>query len=134
LSQYLEGEAAKLLDVRQHPDQQSPMKMTYDASPFTNHPLDYNNLFDDDIGKHLGITIWSIANMHPHRLPKSSETVFESTACYLVLHTHPSLRLDMEHQIYYWIGSRSAMDKQACAAMHAVHLKDFIGAVSRSNE
>ena len=35
-------------------------------------------------------------------------------------------------QIYYWIGGESSLDKQACAAMHSVNLRNLLGATCRT--
>ena len=48
--------------------------------------------------------------------------------CYIVLHT----TVHEEHgnlnwAIYFWIGETATLDKKACAAMHAVNLRNFLG-------
>lgn len=35
-------------------------------------------------------------------------------------------------EIYYWIGQESSLDKKACSAIHAVNLRNFLGAECRS--
>ena len=36
-------------------------------------------------------------------------------------------------QIYYWIGQESSLDKKACSAIHAVHLRNMLGAEGRTH-
>lgn len=35
-------------------------------------------------------------------------------------------------EIYYWIGQDSSLDKKACAAIHAVNLRNYLGAECRT--
>ena len=39
---------------------------------------------------------------------------------------------DLSHQIYFWIGEESSLDKKACAAMHAVNLRNMLNAKTRT--
>ena len=34
----------------------------------------------------------------------------------------------LNHKIYFWIGERASLDKKACAAIHAVNLRNFLRA------
>lgn len=35
-------------------------------------------------------------------------------------------------EIYYWIGQEATLDKKACAAIHAVNLRNYLGAECRT--
>lgn len=35
-------------------------------------------------------------------------------------------------EIYYWIGQEATLDKKACSAIHAVNLRNYLGAECRS--
>lgn len=35
-------------------------------------------------------------------------------------------------EIYYWIGGESTLDKKACSAIHAVNLRNYLGAECRT--
>lgn len=38
----------------------------------------------------------------------------------------------MSHQIFYWIGEKSSLDKKACAAIQAVQLRNYLGALGKT--
>ena len=38
----------------------------------------------------------------------------------------------MDWKIYYWIGEKSTMDKPTCSAIHAVNLRNYLGATCRT--
>jgi hypothetical protein len=38
----------------------------------------------------------------------------------------------LKHQIYYWIGEKTTLDKGMCAAVHAVNLRNHLGATCRT--
>lgn len=35
-------------------------------------------------------------------------------------------------EIYFWIGDKSTIDKKACSAIHAVNLRNYLGAQCRT--
>lgn len=35
-------------------------------------------------------------------------------------------------EIYYWIGGEATLDKKACSAIHAVNLRNYLGAECRT--
>jgi len=39
---------------------------------------------------------------------------------------------NLEWEIYYWIGESSSLDKKACSAIHAVNLRNMLGADGRT--
>ena len=51
--------------------------------------------------------------------------------CYIILHSVIENH-DLSHQIYFWIGEESSLDKKACAAMHAVNLRNMLNAKTRT--
>ena len=40
---------------------------------------------------------------------------------------------NLQWQIHYWIGQESSLDKKACSAIHAVHLRNMLGAEGRTH-
>ena len=39
---------------------------------------------------------------------------------------------NLSWEIYYWIGERASIDKKACSAIHAVNLRNMLGATGRT--
>ena len=50
----------------------------------------------------------------------------------LVIQTFLEESGSLNWQIFYWIGADASLDKMACAAIHAVNLRNFLGAESRT--
>ncbi|TKR57749.1 hypothetical protein L596_030409 [Steinernema carpocapsae] len=94
--------------------------------------LDYSDLFDEDVGTYEGMWVWEIENFYPSILDEMFHGNFYEGDCYIVLKTFKDEYGNMDHTIYYWIGDKSSMDKVTCAALHAVSLRNHLGATCRT--
>ena len=94
--------------------------------------LDYSDFFDEDVGLLPGLTIWEIENFIPNRIEEGLHGKFYEGDCYIVLKTTVEDNQNVDWQIYYWIGSEAALDKKACSAIHAVNLRNYLGAHCRT--
>lgn len=58
--------------------------------------------------------------------------MFISSIC--LLHSQTSLddNGSLSWQIFYWIGQEATLDKKACSAIHAVNLRNCLGAEGRT--
>ncbi|CAG2160446.1 unnamed protein product [Oppiella nova] len=95
-------------------------------------PLDYSDFFDEDVGQLPGLTIWEIENFVPNRIEDALHGKFYEGDCYIVLRTVLEDNQNLNWFIYYWIGSQAALDKKACSAIHAVNLRNYLGANCRT--
>lgn len=94
--------------------------------------LDYSTIFPEEIGQFPGLTIWQIENFYPVMIEDSSyHGKFYEGDCYIVLHSEMDDAGNLSWQIYYWIGLDASLDKKACSAIHAVNLRNMLGADSR---
>ena len=94
--------------------------------------LDYNGVFDEDTGIDPGLTVWQIDNFYPVLQDDTLHGKFYTGDCYIILHSIVENH-DLKHQIYFWIGQESSLDKKACAAMHAVNLRNMLNAKTRTS-
>lgn len=94
-------------------------------------PLDYSEFFEDDDGHLPGLTIWEIENFVPNKIDEVTHGKFYEGDCYIVLKTFLQEN-QLSWEIYFWIGSKTSLDKKACAAIHAVNLRNFLGARCRT--
>ncbi|CAL8078768.1 unnamed protein product [Calicophoron daubneyi] len=94
--------------------------------------LDYSTIFDEETGTVEGIEMWELDEFYPKRVDDevAQGRVFDGD-CYIILHTKME-NDQLDWVIYYWIGSKTTMDKQSCAAIHAVNLRNFLGAQGRT--
>lgn len=95
-------------------------------------PLDYSEIFDEDAGQIPGLTIWEIENFLPNQIEEAVHGKFYEGDCYIVLKTSVDDTGSLTWQIYFWIGEKATLDKRACAAIHAVNLRNFLGAQCRT--
>ncbi|KAI6660052.1 hypothetical protein LOD99_14393 [Oopsacas minuta] len=109
-------------------------KLSWEDKLLKRPDLDYSLIFDSsqEIGTSSGITIWTIDQLAPCQVPSSCHGTFSSGDCYIVLYTFEEENLRTNWDIYFWIGSESSLDKRALAAIHAVHLRNFLGAKCRT--
>ncbi|XP_061404847.1 protein flightless-1 homolog [Lethenteron reissneri] len=95
--------------------------------------IDYSNLFIEGVGGRPGVEMWQIDNFYPTPVDDNMHGKFYEADCYIVLKTFSSREVsDQAWQIFYWIGSECTLDKKACAAIHAVNLRNFLGAKCRT--
>lgn len=95
-------------------------------------PLDYSEFFDDDAGQYPGLTIWEIENFLPNRIDEVAYGKFYEGDCYIVLKTSEDENQSLSWEIYFWIGGKAPLDKKACSAIHAVNLRNYLGAQCRT--
>uniref|UniRef100_A0A146KS58 Protein flightless-1 n=3 Tax=Lygus hesperus TaxID=30085 RepID=A0A146KS58_LYGHE len=95
-------------------------------------PMDYSELFDEDAGQIPGVTIWEIENFLPNMVEEAVHGKFFQADCYIVLKTSLDDSGNLTWQIYFWIGEKATLDKRACAAIHAVNLRNYLGAECRT--
>lgn len=95
-------------------------------------PLDYSEIFEEDDGQIPGLTIWEIENFLPNKIEQVIHGKFYQGDCYIVLKTYTDEHGQLGWQIYFWIGGEATLDKRACAAIHAVNLRNYLGARCRT--
>uniref|UniRef100_UPI00398F7FAA protein flightless-1 homolog n=1 Tax=Pristiophorus japonicus TaxID=55135 RepID=UPI00398F7FAA len=95
-------------------------------------PLDYSEFYTEDIGQIPGLMVWHIENFIPTQIDETFHGKFYEADCYIVLKTALDENGALSWQIFYWIGQEATMDKKACAAIHAVNLRNFLGAQCRT--
>lgn len=91
-------------------------------------PLDYSEFFDEDTGQTPGMQVWEIENFIPALVDEVAHGKFFEGDCYIVLKTSVEEQGQLSWDIHFWIGSKATLDKAACAAMHAVNLRNLLGA------
>ncbi|CAH0380666.1 unnamed protein product [Bemisia tabaci] len=95
-------------------------------------PIDYSELFEEDAGQIPGLTIWEIENFIPNQIEEAVHGKFYEGDCYIVLRTFVDESGNLSWSIYFWIGEKATLDKRACAAIHAVNLRNYLGAECRT--
>ncbi|XP_065846608.1 protein flightless-1 homolog isoform X2 [Oscarella lobularis] len=93
--------------------------------------LSYDDYFDENTGKELGLLVWQIENFIPVEVEQPLYGQFYSADAFIVLKTFRDEYGALDWNIYFWIGSDATLDKKACSAMHAVNLRNMLGAESR---
>ncbi|XP_029432030.1 protein flightless-1 homolog isoform X2 [Rhinatrema bivittatum] len=94
--------------------------------------LDYSEFFTEDVGQLPGVSIWQIENFIPILIDEAFHGKFYEGDCYIVLKTFLDENGALHWEIYYWIGQETTLDKKACAAIHAVNLRNYLGAECRT--
>uniref|UniRef100_A0A672Z1T5 Protein flightless-1 homolog n=1 Tax=Sphaeramia orbicularis TaxID=375764 RepID=A0A672Z1T5_9TELE len=94
--------------------------------------LDYSEFFMEDVGQVPGVTVWQIENFIPMQVEETFHGKFYEADCYIVLKTFLDENGALNWQIYYWIGQDATLDKKAGSAIHAVNLRNFLGAECRT--
>ncbi|KAM3916640.1 protein flightless-1 homolog [Leptodactylus fuscus] len=94
--------------------------------------LDYSEFFTEDVGQIPGVTIWQIENFIPIMVDEAFHGKFYEADCYIVLKTFLDDNGGLHWEIYYWIGQEASLDKKACSAIHAVNLRNYLGAECRT--
>ncbi|VEN43871.1 unnamed protein product [Callosobruchus maculatus] len=95
-------------------------------------PVDYSEIFEDMAGQVPGLTIWEIENFYPNRIVDAAHGKFYEADCYIVLKTSMDENQSLNWEIYFWIGEKAPLDKRACSAIHAVNLRNYLGAQCRT--
>jgi len=94
--------------------------------------LNYTDIFQEDVGNDQGVTVWVIENFLPVLVEEAIHGKFYDGDCYIVLKSFYDDTDMLSYQIYYWIGQHCTLDKKACAAIHAVNLRNLLGAEGRT--
>lgn len=94
-------------------------------------PVDYSEIFDEDDGTIPGLTVWEIENFLPNKINEVAHGKFYEGDCYIILKTS-MIDTQLDWEIYFWIGNNATLDKKACSAIHAVNLRNFLGARCRT--
>ena len=94
--------------------------------------LDYSDFFEEDIGQIPGIVCYEIDKFLPNLVDSELNGKFYEGDCYIILKTYLDNTNSLNWLIYFWIGTYATLDKQACAAMHAVNLRNYLGASTRT--
>lgn len=95
-------------------------------------PLDYSEIFEEDDGQIPGLTIWEIENFLPNKIDEAVHGKFYEGDCYIVLKTSLDDNGQLFWEIFFWIGAHATLDKKACSAIHAVNLRNYLGALCRT--
>ena len=95
-------------------------------------PLDYSDFFDTEVGHYEGLTVYEIENFLPNEVDEALHGKFYEGDCYIVLRTRMDDKENYDYEIFYWIGAEASLDKKACAAIHAVNLRNYLGARCRT--
>ncbi|XP_032994354.1 advillin [Lacerta agilis] len=75
-----------------------------------------------------GLIIWRIEKMDLVLVPPKAHGSFYEGDCYVLLSTRKSGSA-LFYDIHYWIGKRSSLDEQGCAAIYTTQLDDYLGGV-----
>ncbi|XP_059178446.1 protein flightless-1 homolog [Physella acuta] len=94
--------------------------------------LDYSEIFDEDVGQIPGLSCWEIENFLPNLVDEGLIGKFYQADCYIILKTFIDESNSLNWKIWYWIGSDATLDKKACSAIHAVNLRNLLGADCRT--
>ena len=95
-------------------------------------PLDYSDFFDTTVGQYEGLTVYEIENFLPNEVDEVIHGKFYEGDCYIILKTTLDDKGNLDWKIFYWIGSQASLDKKACSAIHAVNLRNYLGAQCRT--
>ncbi|RVE69257.1 hypothetical protein OJAV_G00076050 [Oryzias javanicus] len=94
--------------------------------------LDYSEFFLEDVGQVPGVSVWQIENFIPVQVDEAFHGKFYEADCYIVLKTFLDDNGALNWQIFYWIGQEATLDKKAGSAIHAVNLRNCLGAECRT--
>ncbi|TNN56812.1 Protein flightless-1 [Liparis tanakae] len=94
--------------------------------------LDYSEFYLEDVGQVPGVSVWQIENFIPMLVDETFHGKFYEADCYIILKTFLDDNGALNWHIYYWIGQEATLDKKAGSAIHAVNLRNFLGAECRT--
>ncbi|KAI0215973.1 Flightless-1-like protein [Lamellibrachia satsuma] len=94
--------------------------------------LDYRDIYDENVGQIPGLAVWEIENFLPNEINDALFGKFYEGDCYILLKTFIDDSGSLDWKIWYWIGNKATLDKKACAAIHAVNLRNLLGANCRT--
>ncbi|XP_070778826.1 protein flightless-1 homolog isoform X2 [Enoplosus armatus] len=94
--------------------------------------LDYSEFFMEDAGQVPGVMVWQIENFVPMQVEEAFHGKFYEADSYIILKTFLDDNGSLNWQIFYWIGQEATLDKKAGSAIHAVNLRNYLGAECRT--
>eukprot|EP01135_Chromosphaera_perkinsii_P000171 Nk52_evm67s32 gene=Nk52_evmTU67s32 len=98
------------------------------------HDIDYSGIFEDFVGNAPGVLIWRIENFYPALIEDDEIGTFYQQDCYIILCTMTTGKDGtLSHEIFYWVGGDTQLDKKTCVAMHSVHLKEHLNVAGRNH-
>ena len=62
----------------------------------------------------------------------SAHGKFYEGDCYIILHTYEDPQGALDWKIFFWIGDKATLDKRTCSAIHSVNLRNYLGALGRT--
>ncbi|XP_046856352.1 protein flightless-1 homolog isoform X2 [Xenia sp. Carnegie-2017] len=122
--------ALKMGDSMDSEAEEAPKKTNW-LSELKRPNLNYEAFFPDNIGQEEGLVIWHIENFVPVQLEDEFHGKFYTGDCYIVLKTEYDDTDQLVWDIYFWVGAVAALDSKACAAIHSVNLRNFLGSENR---
>ena len=127
----LAKEKEKLLERENHEMEANLKPKRWDEA-LEKPPLDYSDFFNEHTGQYEGLTVYEIENFLPNEVDEALHGKFYEGDCYIILKTTIDDKEAFDYKIFYWIGAEASLDKKACSAIHAVNLRNFLGARCRT--
>ncbi|KAI1292098.1 Protein flightless-1 [Halotydeus destructor] len=127
----LAKEKEKLLEKENHMMEANLKPKRWDEA-LEKPPLDYSEFFDPTVGQYEGLIVYEIENFVPNEVDDVIHGKFYEGDCYIVLKTTLDEKGNLDWLIFYWIGNEASLDKKACSAIHAVNLRNYLGAQCRT--
>jgi len=124
--------AKEKLQAASKDDKAEPVKAKRWDEALERPNLDYSEIFEEDVGQVPGLFCWEIENFVPNPVDEALIGKFYEADCYILLKTYIDDTNSLNWSIWYWIGKSAALDKKACAAIHAVNLRNLLGAECRT--
>ncbi|XP_041364511.1 protein flightless-1 homolog isoform X2 [Gigantopelta aegis] len=113
-------------------DSKEPLKPKRWDEHLMRPQLDYSQIYDEDVGQIPGLSCWEIENFLPNIVEEALIGKFYEADCYIILKTFIDSSNSLNWRLWYWIGSQATIDKKACSAIHAVNLRNLLGAECRT--
>lgn len=94
---------------------------------------------DGSIGQIAGLYIWRIEDFQVIQWPKERYGQFYNGDSYIILHSYKvgndTHKQKLEHDIFFWLGSKTSQDEAGTAAYKTVELDEFLrGAATQHRE
>jgi gelsolin len=89
---------------------------------------------DGNVGQHAGLYIWRIEDFEVIPWPKEKYGQFYDGDSYIVLYSYKVGKKDgqerLQHEIFFWLGSKTSQDEAGTAAYKTVELDEFLRGVA----
>lgn len=87
-----------------------------------------------EVGQHAGLYVWRIEDFEVVAWPKEKYGQFYDGDSYIVLHSYKVGNKDgqeaLQHEIFFWLGSKTSQDEAGTAAYKTVELDEFLRGVA----